>query len=247
MTPPPTSRRRSRTRSLTDAVASAADDETRKAAQRALDEYNLGLRATQERAQADKDYAAEVRRIQSDRARAEAEMNAKLARLSDAFQNGTGTMDDLRDVAAEYGIQIDTTTIPDFATLSAASGALIDAFGALADYIAKITGTAPAKIPSRPSAAGDLASILNHRVLGRNVPLLDVGGEVLQTGLAIVHRGETFSGVGSHRMPGGIVLEAGAVQVNGNYIHERDLQTTIVRSLEEYVRQGGRPIAGIAP
>lgn len=41
----------------------------------------------------------------------------------------------------------------------------------------------------------------NRRFLGIRIPKLDTGGTVTRSGLALVHRGEEFSGVGRHRQP----------------------------------------------
>lgn len=113
----------------------AADQKAIDAATRQLAEYNLGIRAAQERASMDKQYATQV-----------GALNRKLADLADAFQNGTGSMQALRDLASQYGVVINTENIPDFSNLSDASKGLKLAFIDLANYIAKITGTTP-KIP----------------------------------------------------------------------------------------------------
>jgi hypothetical protein len=128
---------------LQDAVSQATDPASRAAAQRQLDEYDLGIRAAKERADADKAYAAAVKKIQTERAALEAAMNKQLSALSDGFVNGTATMTDLNALATEYGITLDTTTIPDLTDLSTATDGLYKAFQNLADYIAQITGTRP--------------------------------------------------------------------------------------------------------
>jgi len=119
-----------------------ADKKAIDAAQRQLDEYNLGIRAAQERANMDKEYASQV-----------TSLNAKLAKLAEAFQNGTGSMDALRNLAAQYGIVISNVSIPDFLDLSSASGALKLAFMDLVNYIAKITGVTPT-IPAGGGGGG---------------------------------------------------------------------------------------------
>jgi hypothetical protein len=212
--------------SLQDAVTSATDDKTRAAAQRQLDEYNLQIRATAERAQADSDYAAEVRRIQQERSQLEAEMNRQLATLGDALQNGTGSINNLSAIAAEYGLQIGTTTIPDFDNLSTTVGLLKGAFEDLAAYIGTITGVTP-KVPSGGSSTagslklsvgaalragigsgGALEQVFGHSAgfLARagigSIPSLDIGGEVLEDGIARVHRGEFFTGVHGEALRG---------------------------------------------
>jgi len=119
-----------------------ADKKAIDAAQRQLDEYNLGIRAAQERANMDKEYASQV-----------TSLNAKLAKLAEAFQNGTGSMDALRNLAAQYGIVISNVSIPDFLDLSSASTALKLAFMDLVNYIATVTGVAP-KIPAGGGGGG---------------------------------------------------------------------------------------------
>lgn len=224
----------SRQKQLQDALTAAQTPEERAAAQEAIDEDRAAAAATRSRKQADEAYAAEVKRIQAERAAAEADMNAKLAALSDAFENGTGDMSALSAIAAAYGIQIDTVTIPDFDNLSAATISLADAFKDLADYIARITGTSPSSVPSRTTSSSDAAAAAAALMAGGSVtaayraligqgvdtataqylakqmsiPLLDTGGEVLKTGMAVVHRGEVYSGVGggSLRSGGDIIL-----------------------------------------
>ena len=119
-----------------------ADKKALDAATRQLDEYNLGIRAAQERANMDKEYASQV-----------TSLNAKLAKLSEAFQNGTGSMQALRDLASQYGIVISAQSIPDFQDLSSASKELKQAFIDLVNYIAVLTGVAP-KIPAGGGGGG---------------------------------------------------------------------------------------------
>jgi hypothetical protein len=114
----------------------AADQKAYDAAVRQLDEYNLGIKAAAEHAQMDQTYSEQV-----------TVLNKKLADLADSFQNGTGSMQQLRDLAKQYGIVINNENIPDFANLASASKGLRDAFQDLADYIARITGATP-KVPA---------------------------------------------------------------------------------------------------
>jgi hypothetical protein len=245
--------------SLQDAVNQATDATSRAAAQRQLDEYNLSLRAQAERTKADSDYAAAVKKIQADRSAAEAEMNKKLATLSDAFQNGTGKMADLTAIATAYGLQIDTTTIPDFDNLSGSVGELQQAFSDLAGYIATITGTSP-KIPagaggSAGSTLGSAASatyqqyaqaavakllsegITNVHQLG--VPQLDIGTDyVARDGLAYLHRGEAVvpAAVNGPYGTGG----SPHIVVNGFVGNEAELARQIGRLLQKANQRGMR-------
>jgi len=66
-----------------------------------------------------------------------------------------------------------------------------------------------------------------------DIPLLDRGGTVMRTGLAIVHKGETYSGVG--RGLGGVT-----VNVGGSVIAERDLRSLIQKLNDDWQRRGGR-------
>lgn len=127
----------------------AADQKAVAAAQRQLDEYNLSIKAAQERQSADQTYASQLD-----------ELNKKLGPLADAFQNGTGSMSALKEVAKQFGLQIAGVNMPDMTDLSSASKGLKDAFKDLADYIAKITGATP-KIPATPASV----ALLNSQAL----------------------------------------------------------------------------------
>ena len=95
--------------SLQDAVAQASDPAAKAAAQRQLDEYNLQIAATAERAKADADYAKAVQQYQDDRAAAEKEMNTQLDALSKALQTGKGHLSDLNAIAAKFGVTLSGT------------------------------------------------------------------------------------------------------------------------------------------
>jgi phage-related protein len=96
----------------------------------------------------------------------------------------------------------------------------IDAFDAIAGKIPFIGGSL--KIPHIPS-----------------IPTLDTGGVVAETGLAVVHRGEVFSGVGPNAqgLGGGITIMPGAITVHGtaDAAFARTLATELARQL-----RGGR-------
>lgn len=204
------------------------DNKAVTAAQRQLDEYDLSIRAAQERTQVDQDYSVQVRSL-----------DEQLAALADQFANGTGSMASLSGIAAQYGIQLSGTAIPDLNNLSVASKALGAAMADLAEYITKITGKTPAAAPTgaapgapdfssstgggtaidyaqaAQAAAEAMGSAGTYTVSGGSVyyqsntgtygkkPMLDEGGWVEKTGVAVVHAGETYSGVGSKRMGGG--------------------------------------------
>ena len=130
----------------------AADQKNLDAANRQYDEYMLGIKAADERLAADTAYATQLKALQDSRTAAETALNQQISDLSDAFQNGVGSMQALSDIAARYGIQITLKTIPDFDSLSSASGQLAAAFQILVDWITKIDGIAP-KIPTDSSGA----------------------------------------------------------------------------------------------
>lgn len=85
-------------------LAHAQTPEEKAAAQRALDEYNLQIQATKERAQADADYAKAVAKYQKQRDKLEAKLNASLSRFVDQVARGTAALSDLAKVLAHYGL-----------------------------------------------------------------------------------------------------------------------------------------------
>jgi hypothetical protein len=188
---------------LQDALNQAETPEEKAAAQRAIDENDLAVRAARERADADAEYSKKS-----------AELTDRLDKLTDSFQNGTGSMDELRQIADLYGIQISADTIPDFTDLGSATSALYSAFVDLAGYIGQITGVtpkvslSPGAIAARQSALGQMMESFegtNVRRLG--IPQLAVGGDILSDGLIYGHAGETvvpadvstpFSGSDTH-------------------------------------------------
>lgn len=68
------------------------------------------------------------------------------------------------------------------------------------------------------------------------IPKLDLGGEVLKTGLAIVHRGETFSGVGGNAMGGVTVNVYGTVTTERQLIHT--IETALLKKKRSNVALG---------
>jgi hypothetical protein len=74
-----------------------------------------------------------------------------------------------------------------------------------------------------------------------HIPRLATGGSVLQTGLAVVHRGETFSGVGN-TMGGATVINV-QVTAAGLGADSPEIQRAVVKALRGYVgRNGPLPI-----
>lgn len=249
-----------------------ADNKAIAAAQRALDENDIAIRAAAERSQADRDYTSQLKQLQQTRTTLENAMNDQLAKLSEQLQNGTGSMQALSAIAAYYGIQISSTTIPDFDDLSTASGKLIDAITALAAYIEKITGYSPNPAPtggdgSGADGGGSSSAALDYRdaaqaaaeALGYYVtytlsgggvyyqsnsgnwgkkPMLDEGGWVEKTGVAVVHAGETYSGVGAKRLGGSSMtveltvnaLDPESVDWDGVAVRVRDAFGRMARS-----------------
>jgi phage-related protein len=76
-----------------------------------------------------------------------------------------------------------------------------------------------------------------------HVPELATGGAVMRTGLAIVHRGETFSGVG--RSAGGSTNVTVNVTTTGLGPDVPEMQRAVVNAVRGYVNRNG-PIRGVA-
>jgi len=70
-----------------------------------------------------------------------------------------------------------------------------------------------------------------------DIPQLATGGAVLRTGLAVVHRGETFSGVG-RAAPGGTTVNI-TVQATGLGAQAPDIQRAVVDALRIYTSRNG--------
>lgn len=79
--------------------------------------------------------------------------------------------------------------------------------------------TAPFRLLSKIPGMGFLGNVADIQI-----PKLDVGGTVLQTGLAVVHRGEFVTSAGGQGPSGGINV---TVIVNGSVTSERDLVDSI--------------------
>lgn len=79
-----------------------------------------------------------------------------------------------------------------------------------------------------------------------NIPELARGGTVLRTGLALVHEGETFSGVGKAKGAGTVNI---TVQTTGLGADAPQIQKAVVRALRNYTARNGAlniPIQGMA-
>jgi hypothetical protein len=72
-----------------------------------------------------------------------------------------------------------------------------------------------------------------------NIPLLASGGAVLRTGLAVVHRGETFSGVGRAAAGRGGQTVNITVTATGLGAQAPDIQRAVVDALRLYTSRNG--------
>ena len=164
--------------SLQDALATASTPADKKAAQRALDEFNLSIQAATLRAQEDKQYAAEVFNL-----------NTRIENLAANVGDGANIQSDLNGLLGQFGIQLGSLADPGgnglLSQLADAAHLTTNAFAALIAWISNVTGQTLPTPTSNKRQPG-----------GFPFPKLDSGGTVAQTGLAVVHRGETFSGVG---------------------------------------------------
>lgn len=89
-------------------------------------------------------------------------------------------------------------------------------------------------LPKVETPIGDFGG---QRIDFPDIPLLASGGSVLRTGLAIVHRGETFSGVG--RQLGGSTVINVNVTTTGLGADAPELQRAVVNALRGYVARNG--------
>lgn len=188
-----------------------ADQDALDMAHRQLDEYDLSIRATEERAKADKDYA-----------NAQRDLNLQITMWARGVATGATKLDDLNGIVGAFGLTLtDGGVIDDFVTLQSAVQDLAavmiaeaQALGAIGDNKDAAAAAARAAALSIPDGAPTLipGTKINYAgfvaaSLARNqIPKLDIGGWVEQTGLAVVHRGETYSGVGGNRAGGDIVI-----------------------------------------
>ena len=238
-----------------------ADQKAVVQAQRMIDENNLSIKATAERAQADKDYADAVKVATADEAVVQQKMDDALRLFGQGLLDNTATLSDLPGIVKAAGDGLDTSFGNLTSALSdpAALDALVTATGTSAAFLGKtaadllaqlsdpttLLGTdfgnlhdaskalsdvmwlmwlqlsaagdpnagaaPPAGAGDTTGAAGELQRLHELAVSGDitpatyaylisghklQIPGLDTGGEVLKTGLAVVHAGETYSGVG---------------------------------------------------
>lgn len=90
----------------------AADQKAIDQAQRAIDENDLAIRATAERAQADHDYAIAVQNYQDQRSLLEQQMNDRLDTWGKNLAAGTATIGGLNDIATTFGFTLADITDP---------------------------------------------------------------------------------------------------------------------------------------
>ncbi len=141
--------------------------------------------------------------------------------LSETWKGGIGN---IKTLLEGYGI--------DFANIGALLG---DAFRE--SLIAAIKGASKATTAAK--VAGNAAKAATVRI-----PALDSGGLVTQTGLAMVHRGETFSGVGRGLSGGGGVNVT--VNVNGFVGNDQEIALRVRDALVRYSRGNGSIFGGAA-
>jgi hypothetical protein len=137
---------------------------------------------------------------------------------------------------------------------NAIKDAIVDAFSGIADIIkrplnAVIDMLNRFEVPKVTIGGGDplgpFGPSLPEVTIGGwglpHIPRLATGGSVLQTGLAVVHRGETFSGVGN-TMGGATVINVN-VTAAGLGADSPEIQRAVVKALRGYVgRNGPLPI-----
>src|SRR5581483_2169153 len=102
---------------LNASLAQAQTPEEKAAAQRAIDEYNLQIQATRERADADREYARAVQQYTDQRTVQEHKLSVALNDFGAQLANGTGNINDLNGILSQYGI-------PDMQGLSDVAGQL---------------------------------------------------------------------------------------------------------------------------
>jgi hypothetical protein len=137
---------------------------------------------------------------------------------------------------------------------NAIKDAIVDAFSGIADIIkrplnAVIDMLNRFEVPKVTIGGGDplgpFGPSLPEVTIGGwglpHIPRLATGGSVLQTGLAVVHRGETFSGVGN-TMGSATVINL-TVTAAGLGADSPEIQRAVVKALRGYVgRNGPLPI-----
>jgi hypothetical protein len=174
--------------SLQAALASASTPEEGKAAQDAITQDRLQTEATAERTAADKAYADAVKQLQDERTAEEEKLTAALDKLLERVLNGTGSIGDLADIAAKYGVTIGKDLIPDMASLSSATSDLAKAFADLVAFIRKVTGQSPGATPRLGTGGGGMGAGWGY---GKGPQLAALGGIVrARPGGTLVRVGE---------------------------------------------------------
>lgn len=194
------------------AARMAAAGEAVKAAQKTLDdalfaqrEFALQQRAAQERKELDAKTALRRRDLEESLAALEAKMLKEGAKASTATES-------VLKLLGKYGVN--------FKDVGSSMGkAWIEG---LKETLEKAAG-----------GAGALAGTINKAAGSITVPGLKDGGTVTQTGLAMVHRGETFSGVGGGGGGGG-----NTYNFYGLYGDQTQVADQIVKMLERRANTG---------
>lgn len=150
---------------LNATLAAATTPEARAAAQRAIDENNLSIQATAERAAADKAYAQAVQTYTDQRTVEEHKLTMALDVFGTGLQNGTVNINDLGTLLATYGIpnMVGLSDVSaqlyklDFPLLSGAVQTLIPLLVQLAAILAAMNGSKPPGTTPPPGSTADQA------------------------------------------------------------------------------------------
>lgn len=234
-------------------------------AQRAIDENNLAIRAAAERAQLDAEYATKSQDLTDKLSKLADQFQngtgtmSDLATVASAFgltlnvgavpavsdlttalgDSNSGLVKALHDLAS-YIEKLTGQNPATGAGSGPSSSSGPNLFGTQDPGIAAVLGVAAST--SAPDA-------LARYLVGHAIPMAGGGfGRAKLPTLFYSNGNEDYAFSGEGRSfadaigsrPGALVVEKGAIQVNGSLIQERDLQTTIVRALQDYQRRGGR-------
>jgi hypothetical protein len=148
-----------------DAATLKADNDAVAAAQRQLDEYDLSIKAQQERADADRQYADAVSKLTAQRTEQENQLSKVLGQFGDGLTAGTvkisdlqGWLDGANPEGWAFGVNLaDVNAVSplvtsDFGDLSDAAGNLLTAFNALVSWVNAQTGTSTPTVTRKISA-----------------------------------------------------------------------------------------------
>lgn len=145
--------------SLQQAIDQATTPADKAAAQRQLDEFNLSIKATQERADMDKRYAA-----------AEYNLTQGITRLSENVGDGASIQGDLNTLLGQFNIHLSDLADPGgnglLAQLTASVLDTKTAFGDLVTWIGKTTGNTSV---SQPYGSNAPAPTTPTAIIGSNV------------------------------------------------------------------------------